>query len=139
MAGLGLNLFGSSIYKNIIQLQHHNFKWGFDSVGLAQLHSVQITLNILLGILLLALLSLNLEAVLMENYEAVKLMEGGQSSHPPPLDQSLCLYILITTDIKVVNLITAFCETVAETSSLKCFAEIPNKKQIYKQLCSYVY
>ena len=35
------------------------------------------------------LLTLNLEAVLMENYEAVKLMVGGYLAHPPPLDQSL--------------------------------------------------
>lgn len=32
------------------------------------------------------------------------------------------------TDIKVADPVVAFCETVVETSSLKCFAETPNKK-----------
>lgn len=36
--------------------------------------------------------------------------------------------ILIFTDIKVADPVVAFCETVVETSSLKCFAETPNKK-----------
>lgn len=31
-------------------------------------------------------------------------------------------------EIKVADPVTAFCETVVETSSLKCFAETPNKK-----------
>ena len=31
-------------------------------------------------------------------------------------------------DIKVADLVVSFCETVVETSSLKCFAETPNKK-----------
>jgi U5 small nuclear ribonucleoprotein component len=31
-------------------------------------------------------------------------------------------------DIKVADPVVAFCETVVETSSLKCFAETPNKK-----------
>jgi len=35
------------------------------------------------------------------------------------------IYIL---DIKVADPVVAFCETVVETSSLKCFAETPNKK-----------
>lgn len=32
------------------------------------------------------------------------------------------------TDIKVADPVVAFRETVVETSSLKCFAETPNKK-----------
>ena len=31
-------------------------------------------------------------------------------------------------DIKVADPVMAFCENVVETSSLKCFAETPNKK-----------
>merc|ERR1712008_299631 len=31
-------------------------------------------------------------------------------------------------DIKVADPVVSFCETVVETSSLKCFAETPNKK-----------
>merc|ERR1712195_419217 len=31
-------------------------------------------------------------------------------------------------EIKVADPVVAFCETVVETSSLKCFAETPNKK-----------
>jgi U5 small nuclear ribonucleoprotein component len=38
----------------------------------------------------------------------------------------VCVYFL--TDIKVSDPVVAFCETVVETSSLKCFAETPNKK-----------
>ena len=33
-------------------------------------------------------------------------------------------------EIKVSDPVVAFCETVVETSSLKCFAETPNKKYI---------
>lgn len=32
------------------------------------------------------------------------------------------------TDIKVADPVVSFCETVVETSSLKCFAETPNKR-----------
>ena len=31
-------------------------------------------------------------------------------------------------EVKVADPIAAFCETVVETSALKCFAETPNKK-----------
>ena len=34
-------------------------------------------------------------------------------------------------DIKVADPVVAFRETVVETSSLKCFAETPNKKLVY--------
>ena len=34
----------------------------------------------------------------------------------------------VLPDIKVADPVVAFCETVVETSSLKCFAETPNKK-----------
>ena len=37
----------------------------------------------------------------------------------------VCMFRL---DIKVADPVVAFCETVVETSSLKCFAETPNKK-----------
>ena len=33
-------------------------------------------------------------------------------------------------DIKVADPVVSFCETVVETSSLKCFAETPNKKSV---------
>jgi len=36
--------------------------------------------------------------------------------------------VLANTDIKVADPVVAFCETVVDTSSLKCFAETPNKK-----------
>ena len=35
---------------------------------------------------------------------------------------------LFVPDIKVADPVVSFCETVVETSSLKCFAETPNKK-----------
>ena len=38
--------------------------------------------------------------------------------------QSACML----TEIKVADPVVSFCETVVETSSLKCFAETPNKK-----------
>ena len=31
-------------------------------------------------------------------------------------------------DIKVADPVVSFCETVVETSAMKCFAETPNKK-----------
>lgn len=36
--------------------------------------------------------------------------------------------IFCVVDIKVADPVVSFCETVVETSSLKCFAETPNKK-----------
>ena len=36
----------------------------------------------------------------------------------------------VFVDIKVSDPVVAFCETVVETSSLKCFAETPNKKWV---------
>lgn len=36
--------------------------------------------------------------------------------------------ITLFSDIKVADPVVSFCETVVETSSLKCFAETPNKK-----------
>jgi len=38
-------------------------------------------------------------------------------------------------DIKVADPVVAFCETVVETSSLKCFAETPNKKWVHCVWC----
>jgi len=40
----------------------------------------------------------------------------------------LMLSVLFVVDIKVADPVVCFCETVVETSSLKCFAETPNKK-----------
>lgn len=37
-------------------------------------------------------------------------------------------------DIKVADPVVSFCETVVETSSLKCFAETPNKKWVLYKL-----
>lgn len=36
--------------------------------------------------------------------------------------------IISFEDIKVADPVVAFCETVVDTSSLKCFAETPNKR-----------
>lgn len=36
-------------------------------------------------------------------------------------------------DIKVADPVVSFCETVVETSSLKCFAETPNKKYAFSK------
>ena len=44
------------------------------------------------------------------------------------INGKLILTSLTITDIKVSDPVVAFCETVVETSSLKCFAETPNKK-----------
>lgn len=35
---------------------------------------------------------------------------------------------IVPVDIKVADPVVSFCETVVETSSLKCFAETPNKR-----------
>ena len=37
-------------------------------------------------------------------------------------------FFIKISDIKVADPVVSFCETVVETSSLKCFAETPNKK-----------
>ena len=42
------------------------------------------------------------------------------------MSEMFCFIFL--ADIKVADPVVAFCETVVETSSLKCFAETPNKK-----------
>lgn len=42
----------------------------------------------------------------------------------------VALYVFV--DIKVADPVVAFRETVVETSSLKCFAETPNKKYVWK-------
>lgn len=44
-----------------------------------------------------------------------------------------CLYAEI--DIKIADPVVKFCETVIETSSLKCFAETPNKKNKLTMIC----
>jgi len=41
---------------------------------------------------------------------------------------AVLLKLSLFADIKVADPVVAFCETVVETSSLKCFAETPNKK-----------
>lgn len=40
----------------------------------------------------------------------------------------ISLLVFPSADIKVADPVVAFRETVVETSSLKCFAETPNKK-----------
>lgn len=35
------------------------------------------------------------------------------------------------TEVKVADPIVSFCETVVDTSSLKCFAETPNKQYVF--------
>ena len=40
----------------------------------------------------------------------------------------MIMLILFSPDIKVADPVVAFCETVVETSSLKCFAMTPNKR-----------
>lgn len=37
-------------------------------------------------------------------------------------------------EIKVDDPVVSFCETVVETSSIKCFAETPNKKYVASQI-----
>ena len=44
------------------------------------------------------------------------------------------MYMTSFADIKVSDPVVAFCETVVETSSLKCFAETPNKKYVLYSL-----
>ena len=46
--------------------------------------------------------------------------------------------VFLLTDIKVADPVVCFCETVVETSSLKCFAETPNKKFVDCLYHSYV-
>ena len=43
----------------------------------------------------------------------------------------------IFSEIKVADPVVTFCETVVETSSLKCFAESPNKKYVNHWTCFY--
>ena len=45
-------------------------------------------------------------------------------------DSSMFSVYLLLSDIKVADPVVSFCETVVETSSLKCFAETPNKKYV---------
>ena len=44
------------------------------------------------------------------------------------LDWNIITCAFTCVEIKVADPVVAFCETVVETSSLKCFAETPNKK-----------
>jgi 116 kDa U5 small nuclear ribonucleoprotein component len=39
-----------------------------------------------------------------------------------------CRTLYSGVEIKVADPVTSFCETVVETSSIKCFAHTPNKK-----------
>lgn len=45
-----------------------------------------------------------------------------------PLYLCIKFPLRLFTDIKVADPVVTFCETVVETSSLKCFAETPNRK-----------
>lgn len=49
------------------------------------------------------------------------LAEGSPSKKVTP-----CLTVYVVS--QVADPVVTFCETVVETSSLKCFAETPNKK-----------
>lgn len=40
----------------------------------------------------------------------------------------MCAHVNSDVEVKVADPVTAFRETVVETSSLKCFAETPNKR-----------
>ena len=57
----------------------------------------------------------------------------------------MCLLLSVSVhdaslvDIKVADPVVAFCETVVETSSLKCFAETPNKKYALALSCKLRY
>lgn len=41
---------------------------------------------------------------------------------------TMIAFVCVSVDIKVADPVVSFCETVVETSSLKCFAETPNKR-----------
>lgn len=51
---------------------------------------------------------------------------------PPPVPGTVVLQDLrelySEVEVKVADPVVSFCETVVETSSLKCFAETPNKR-----------
>lgn len=38
------------------------------------------------------------------------------------------MILVVFLEIKVADPVVSFCETVVETSAIKCFAETPNKK-----------
>lgn len=38
-------------------------------------------------------------------------------------------------DVKVADPVVSFCETVVETSQLKCFSETPNRKNKLTMIC----
>ena len=61
--------------------------------------------------------------------------------HQTPITCSLIwCFLCLSTDIKVADPVVSFCETVVETSSLKCFAETPNKKWVFFYfLCHYFF
>lgn len=63
-------------------------------------------------------LNFSIERNLPYSYYPMLTFDPMSSSH-------VCMFHL---DIKVADPVVAFCETVVETSSLKCFAETPNKK-----------
>lgn len=42
--------------------------------------------------------------------------------------ETMIAFVCVSVDIKVADPVVSFCETVVETSSLKCFAETPNKR-----------
>ena len=55
----------------------------------------------------------------------------NNSKAPTPSQDRVCLQDLrelyAEVEVKVADPVVAFCETVVETSSLKCFAETPNR------------
>ena len=54
------------------------------------------------------------------------LLTGSESWRPFAAQDLRELYSEI--EVKVADPVVSFCETVVETSSLKCFAETPNQK-----------
>lgn len=46
--------------------------------------------------------------------------------------RNIGFHVSVYPDIKVADPVVAFRETVVETSSLKCFAETPNKKYVWE-------
>lgn len=53
-----------------------------------------------------------------------------------PSVELIVLSVVRLCDSQVADPVVSFCETVVETSSLKCFAETPNKKNKLTMVCT---
>ena len=53
-------------------------------------------------------------------------VRGGEGERER--ETAVLMFPCLPPDIKVADPVVAFCETVMDTSSLKCFAMTPNKK-----------